>query len=296
MIGDWHPLRGGRGTALAVAGRRTAAAEPQRLTVWSDDRLVARVEAPVRSPGLPRFAGEQVLWGAGKLDLAGGSYAPLAGIDEAIVAGTDAPSEPSPLGGYRLATSAWSADGEALVLTVSWTGPPGPPAARALLLDGSGDRPQTLWQQSDVAPTAAWVGRDLVVVGTRRPGVFNRGGEPLAKLPQGIPAQRLDADADEALLLIVETSRLTVWSTASWTEEGRLDGTWLDGALTPDGQAVVAVDLEGTLHVARTKDGLEMVAVVSPPDPIRGLAVGRDRIVAAFADGEPLRTATLEPS
>ncbi|MDH3603847.1 MAG: hypothetical protein OEU26_29915 [Candidatus Tectomicrobia bacterium] len=296
MIGAWTPLLGGRGATLAVANEYTAAAELARLTVWADERRIAQVEAATPAPRRPRISGGRVLWGDGVMELATGYYQRVEAVAAAIVEGTDAPQTPTPFGGYRAATYAWSDDGQALVISAAWTGPPGPPPARVVLVDGSGHHQATLWQESDLAPTAAWVGCNVIVVGTREPRVYDRAGSNLIILSTGTPAVRINASVDETRLLVVEHGRLTVWDIERWTTVGVWTGTWLDAALTPDGRTVVAVGLNGHLYLARVENGLSLARELSLPDQVRGIALGCNRIVAAFASGDAVRTAPFQGS
>lgn len=293
MIGSWTPLHDGRGSRLALSSQRTAAAELRRLTVWSAGSRIAHVEAPVPEPGRPRFAGEFVLWGDGKFDITSGEYKRMPEILRAIGEGSSAPPTPSPLGEYVPTTYAWGEDSEVLVVAAAWNGAPGPPPARAVLVNGSGHHQKALWEGSDVAPMAAWVGREVVVVGVRQPRVFDRDGCAVATLAEGVPAVRIEASADDTRLLVVEHGRLTVWDTASWKSLGTKRGAWLDATIDPIGRILVAADLQGRLQFTRVDRYLSVIADVTPPDPVRGVALGTDRLVAAFAAGAAVREAPL---
>jgi hypothetical protein len=278
---------------LSVAGGYTAAAELGRMTVWSGHEVIARVEARTPTPGRARVNGRAARWGECVVDLATGDLRWVEGIRAALVAGTGTPADPPPSGGYVAAAYAWSSDGDALVVTAGWSGPPGPPAARAVLLDDTGRYRATLWEGSDVAPKSAWVGRDMIVIGTREPRAFERDGSPLVELDATTPAARIEADAEEKRVLVMEHGRVTVWNVATWKPVGVWEGQWLDAAITPDGHIVVAVDLSGRLHAARLDDGLSDAAELDAPDPIQSIALGDDRIAATFMAGEPVRTAAL---
>lgn len=296
MIGSWIPLSGGRGATLAIEGNETAAAQLARLTVWSGERMVAQIDAPAQEPGRPRLAKDRALWGDGTLEFASGRFDRVKGIDTALVDGTDAPRSSSPSKRYAPATYAWSIDGEALVVSAAWIGKPGPPPARAVLLNGTGRIQSVLWQGSDLAPRAAWVGDDVLVLGTRVPRVFDRDGSLVAELAAETPPVRIEADAAEHRLLIVEHGCLTVWNMETWTIEGVWPGSWLDADLAPDGQLMAALDFSGRLHLARIEESIPVVSQVTLPDQPRGIALGDGRLAVAFGVGEGVRTATVRRS
>ncbi|MGH9215138.1 MAG: hypothetical protein ACRDZS_02700 [Acidimicrobiales bacterium] len=288
-IGPWRALDGGYGATVAVAGAYTVAAQLGYLTVWAGQRLVAHVTAQASAPGRPRIvqdrlAKDKVYWGPGVLDLASGRLALLASL-AAETTGTVVPRGVgiSPQG-YSTATYAWSPDGSMVAVTAQHASGPHPPTASAVVRDNAGQLLATLWECPDIAPRAAWVGRTLVVIGTRQPGVFRRNGSRVVELDGATPPVRIEASSDETRLLMVEHTRLTLWDTATWAPVGIADGQWLDAALAPDGQLVIAVDFAGTLH---TLDG---TLASGPPLPAPGAALGGalgvalddSRVVAAF--------------
>ena len=263
-MSEWTALAGTGGTLLAVAGERTAAAQLGRLTVWDGDREIASVEGAV--PGRPRLSDGVVLWG--EVKLAGGDVERIGGLQ----------GPPSPGGFYRVAASAWTPDGKAVVTSAAWTGPPGRPEARVELHGVA-----TLWEASDLAPKALWAGERLIVVGSREPRIYDRDGALVNTLPGTTPPVRVEADAAEEHLLVVEHGGLTIWSTASWEPIERREGAWLDAALSPDGARLVAVDLTGGLHGSP----------VAAPEPVQAVALGESRIAASFAHPPQVRTATF---
>lgn len=296
-LGAWRALPGGWAATLAVDGERTAAAAAGRITVWEGEREIAEATTATRV-GRPRFAGERVLWGAGALDLASGRYRAVEGIGAALVEGTGEtpglPDWPLPQGrGYVPTAYAWSPDGEMLVASASWGGPPGPPAARVVLVTAAGEHRATLWQASDLAPTAAWVGHSALVVGCRQPRVFDLQGQELATLEGVTPPVRIEASADESRLLVVEHGRLALWRTADWSELVTHQGAWLDASLSPDGRLLAAVDFEGRLRIAAVAEQWRELTRPALPAAITGLALGEERLAATFADGDALRRARI---
>jgi hypothetical protein len=288
IVGEWTPLAGPGGTLLALAGDHTAAAQRGRLTVWDGERELVAVESGLT--GRPSFGAGELRCGELVVSLPDGAVRRLDGVQAALGEGTGVAPLPPPGGGYRAAGFAWAADGEALVAGVGWTGPPGPPAARAVLLDGSGRHTATLWEGSDRAPAAVWAGAELIAVGTREPRVYARTGELVMLLDAGAPPIRLEAD--ERSLLVVEHARIALWDPVTWRTVTQWEGGWLDATLAPGRDVAVAVDLSGALHALPLEGGAPVP--LGAPDPVQAIAVGERRIVASFARGAQVRTAALD--
>jgi hypothetical protein len=278
--GEWTPLAGPGGTLLGLAGAHTAAAQRGRLTVWEDGRELATAEAALT--GRPSFGAAEVRCGELIVSLDGGAV-------RRVQPEIGNPGPPPPGSGYRAEAAAWAPDGEALVIATAWTGPPGPAAARAVLLDGAGRHVTTLWEGSDRPPGALWAGDELIVVGTREPRVYSRDGTLVSLLDAGTPPARIDADGER--LLVAEHGRITLWDTATWRAAAQWDGSWLDAALSPGRDAALAIDLTGTLHALSFAGGAP--EALATPDPLQSLAVGEKRIVASFMRGAAVRTAAL---
>ena len=284
MTGEWTPLADGYGTMLAVGGTLTAAAQLSRITVWEGDDVVLECEAPVASPGRPAIEGRRVYWGEMVLDLDGPPQR-VPDVLAAVAEGTGEPAGGGPGGGYTPTLYAWGAG--KLIVAAGWRGtPPRQPATRALLLDASGERRALLWEDGDLSPTAAWVGEDRVVLGSRAPRVYDAGGELVRVLEPGIPALRVDANA--RLVLIAEPHRVTLWEDDSAV--ARWPGQWLDAALAPEGARVALVDSDGRLWLA--EPGGEPQPL-DTPGSVAGVALGPGRAAIALASAAGVRTAPL---
>ena len=292
-ISSWQPLLGGRGNTLAIDKNYVAAAELARLTVWSGDQLIAQVESPIPAPGRPRFTAGHLMWGEGLLNLQTGIYKHVADVSAALVQGTETPVLPSPRGGYCPSTYAWSPEGDALVVAAAWTGVPGPPSARVILVSGSGHYQSTLWQGSDLAPKAIWAGRDVIVVGNRNPLVFNRDGSIIKTLTAKVPAFRIDVSADETRLLLAEHGQLTIWDTHTWIPIGTVIGRWLDAAISSDGNLVMAVDFDGNIKIIHVADELSTQEVIMSLKQVCNITLGLDRVAVSCAIDPAIRVARL---
>jgi len=293
-IGSWQSLLGGRGDKLTINKNYIAAAELARLTVWSEDNLIAQIESPLPTPSYPRFTATHLRWGEVILSLETGLYERIEDLYAALVYETEAPIIPSPRGGYRPSIYAWAPDGDALVVAATWTGATGPPPARVILTQESGEYQNTLWQGSDFAPKAIWVGHSLIVVGNRNPLVLNRDGSIVKTLTANTPAFRIEASADESRLLVAEYGQLTIWDTHTWTTIGKLAGTWLDAAIFPDGQFVMAVDFENKIQVICVSNRLSKEEVITfPGQQIRNVAVDLNQVAVSCTPDPAIRVAEL---
>ena len=284
-FGDWTALAGGYGTALGAHGDVTAAAQLGRITIWKDGEVALQREAPVPSPGRPRVTADRVLWGELVLALDGAEQ--RVDVAPALAAGTGAPVHASPGVGFRPTAYAWARDGERLVVVAD--GREEPP--RAVLLDRSGERRALLWEERDRPPGAAWAGAGRLVLGTRDPRVFSGDGELENVLERGLPALRVEGDDEDRRLLIAEPNRITVWDAETWTPAMRSPGHWLDAAISPSGELVLAVDGDWRLLAGRPGGELEPVAT---PGAVAAVALTDGRAVIALADAGGVFTAPLD--
>ena len=284
-FGNWTALAGGYGTALGAHGDVTAAAQLGRITVWKDGQIALQREASVPSPGRPRVTADRVLWGELVLALDGGEQ--RVAVAPGLAAGTGAPVHASPGVGFRPTAYAWARDGERLVVVAdSREEPP-----RAVLLDRTGERRALLWEDRDRPPGAAWAGAGRLVLGTREPRVFSGDGELENVLERGLPALRVEGDDADRRLLIAEPNRITVWDAATWTPVLRSAGHWLDAAISPSGELVLAVDGEWRLLAGGPGGELEPVAT---PGAVAAVALTDGRVVIALADAGGVFTAPLD--
>ena len=245
-IGPWETVDAEGGGSVAVDVRRLAVASEAHLAVWLGGQRLGTAEAPWPAPGKPRFVQDSVLWGPGVLDLRSGRYSALATAGPASWPG----------GAERPQVHAWSALGERLLVSYS-TGDPARPT-RVDLLDGRDGRTiATHWSASALAPEAAWVGRDVAVVGFRDLEVLDAAsGAVRGRVKLGAGAvMSLDADAEERRLVAVDLNRAVFWiDLPELRIVDRWAGRWQDAAVAPDGRLAVALDLAGRLHFA----GLEL--------------------------------------
>jgi hypothetical protein len=290
-LGKWQALEGGYGAHIAIDADLTAVASPHQLILWDGTNLRHEYSSDLPIYGFPRITSDQIFWGARILNMADHTHSKLTGIMEAVVDGTGAAVIPGPRGHYQPGCYAWSKDGRALVVAASWVhGPPQYPS-RAVLLNDRGQLTGVLWEAQDIGITAAWVGEKWIALGTRQVTIYDRGGILLEQLDESVPAQRIEASADESRLLVVEAGRICLVDAKSWHTIGIWEGLWLDAAIDTDGRFVVALDLEGALHV------LYLDATGTPHDntlrnaqAMEAIALGGDRITVAFEDDMSIQT------
>jgi hypothetical protein len=288
-LGAWTSLPDAGGTAPAVAGPVTALAGRHELTAWCGEEVTARVASDIPVPGRARLVGAgadcrgAVHWGPWVVDLRTGTSERLDGLagadDDPYVPVTPGRAR----GGPAAVAYAWSADGSTVAVSVRHDAGPRANTAEVVLRERSGRAVGTVWTGDGPAPAAVWVGRQVVVVGDRRPLVLARDGTTPADLDASTPPVRIEADDDETRLLVVEHGRLSVWDTSGWEPVATADGSWLDAAIGPAGISIAAIDLTGRLHLL---DGrLRPLEVVEAPTGAGGVALGADRVVVCGADG-----------
>jgi hypothetical protein len=191
--------------------------------------------------------------------------------------------------GEQPVTYAWSPGGERLVASV-WSGDPSRPA-KVVLHDGGSS---TLWEGSDIAPRAAWAGREAIVVGFKDPRVWSASGAELGTIAAGgASIERIDASRDERRLIAVDVNRtIALIDGQSFAVLDRWSGAWAYGAIDPDGRFAVGLDTSGALHFACIEG--ERLVPAGQAEGDRGaaaVAVGDDLI--AIAGGGELRVASL---
>ncbi len=281
-LGEWT-LHGSDGGASAVfAGDRTIALGRGHAVVWQGDTRVGSFETMAASPGRGRAFGERVVWGPNLLDL----------DTNTLELRAAAVPEPMPMDQGDVAQAyAWSGEGEWLVRSTSRIRS----GFEVTLHRGSnGERAATLHRSTGVAPQALWVGRAWLVLGLSPPEVVDFEGHRVAtiELDEGSLA-RLEANADERWLMAVALNRtIALIDTASWKVVGRWPGRWADASITPKGHAVVGLELDGTLRVARTSAaGLEELETLATIERGASVQVSDDTI--AVVGGGELRQASL---
>ncbi|HMO47509.1 MAG TPA: hypothetical protein PKB14_15940 [Rubrivivax sp.] len=288
QLGPWHALPAGGGQALAIDGATLAAASPTHLVAWRDGREIASHAAARRIAGWPRIAGERVLWGDGMLDLADGRWLPARGAEALFEATT-------PLGTEYATAWAWSPDAQALGCCIAGGRDAG---ARFVLLDTASGAARTLWRSTDLAPQAAWLGRSGIVLGSRQPQRWGRDGSPAAALGTGpaLPALRIESSAGETRLLIADPLGLAVWALPEAERILDCRGHWIDATLTPDGQALFAVDAAGTLQGCTLQPGHAPRPLTGGPPGIAALACDATQLLLGAGRRWHLAPWRLQPA
>jgi hypothetical protein len=238
QVGPWQVLPSEGGSSVAFSGEWMAVAGPARLNVWRGGAHVASANAFFPAPGTPRFLGRRVNWGAGFLDLDSGAYQRLEGAEP----------PPVPGAGERATIYAWAARSNR-VLGVFGT----PRSLRATLFNGeTGASETTLAEGPGLAPSAAWLGLNVAVLGFANPKVFGLSGAVQAEIAlRGGQIACIAATEAEDRMAIVDLNRAMYWiDTGSWTVLDVWPGPWLHGAVSDDGRTVAAIEPWGKLHVA----------------------------------------------
>lgn len=276
---DWQALPEGCSGHPAVRGRWIAVASLDRLAIWRDGARLAQAASTVRAPGGPAIGDDAVHWGPGRWHEDTGWQA-----DEALLALCGH--------GQRVPRAwAWRSDGRRVLLTLA--GDPrmadadGP---QALLAEPDGGRTIPLRNDAGASAAACHLGSRLAIVGSARASVHDAGGRLRCRLDNPTPLLRVAADAEERLILAVETGRIGLHRSDDGWPIGRSQGRWIDAALTPDGRQVLAADLDGRLAALDVQRDLA-VRWLPADDPVQSLALDDEAIVAVFMRGSPLRRA-----
>jgi len=275
----WTPLATGHTGRLALRGECVAAATLDRLGVWrAPDALPRAAVSPVRAPGWPVIGETGVHWGPGRLDLASGEFATADGLLALCDHGRRVPQ-----------AWAWRDDGLQVLLCVAATGPGRDGGTRALLADAEGHAITELRHDAEAAAAAACLGRAVAVVGSARASVHGPDGRLRYRLDNPTPALRLVLCANESMLLLVESGRLSLHEAAGGDLRARWQGAWIDAAPSPDGRLLLSLDVQGRLSVLDAHDTTAPPRHLAADDPAQAVAADATHLVAAFARGTALR-------
>jgi hypothetical protein len=284
-IGPWSPIGPTEGGAsVAMDGDQTAVAGRGHVVVWNRNQRLCRVDAPCPAPGTPHFRGGKLMWGPGVVDLRSGAY----DVIEAAL------PQIQPGGGEGPQVFCWSTDGARLVAAYD-TGDSERPT-RVTLFDGISKQPVTnLWHGNELTPQAAWLGRDLAIIGFREPKVFDlaTGSAPDVLTLDAGTIMRLDADREERILIAVDLNRSIIWiDLAQRKIVDRWEGRWQDAAISHDGTFLAALDMNGRMHFAcLTAHGFRPLGPLDESFRVDSIAL--DDNLIAVASGGVVARATL---
>jgi hypothetical protein len=289
----WKTLPGSYGKDFAFYEAYIAGAQDNRLLVWQQDELVAEVYSPGTRSGFPRWAGGVIFWADGWMDPVSGEYNRISAMEQHLT-GPAIAIPASMQGRYTPLTYVWSPDAAWVLVSLCWTGggTPLPPLLRTLNRDGT--RRVDLSLVPDSPPQVAWVAKEWIALGTREPAIFNPAGQVERTLTGNLPPRGMEADAKENRLLVHGYDRIAVWDTRDWSLVDILPGSWIDAALAPSGDLLLAVDFDGNIHCAAiTGKKIETVKKMIPSDPVTAISISENLVVASFAMGNPVRVTAI---
>ncbi|MFX1708671.1 hypothetical protein PV783_32200 [Chitinophaga sp. CC14] len=288
---NWKTLAGNGGNKLVLKNNYIIAASLHQVTVWKEDKPLLQHHTDTQQPGFPTLIGDQLYWGTGVLDLAANVRHEIPGMQEAIrTAGGQ--YRASHGNEYTPSVFAWAPDGSAVAVSVQWTGNPGPPPAKVLLLDKEGRLLQTLWEESNLPVAALYISDKWILAGTPQFRVFDKETFTATIIPEQLPAVRIEMTADEKQLLLLQHDHIGLWDTSTGKEMNRWKGNWNDATITPDGKYIVAVDFEGKPFLISTTAPLEQQQI-DAPGAIFSVAADNERLLAFFMHGAVVRITTL---
>ncbi|SEW51364.1 WD40 repeat domain-containing protein [Chitinophaga arvensicola] len=286
-MSNWKTLTGGGGSRMILHGEYAVAAELHRITVWKKEQLWCQQTVDKPQPGFPRLVNDQLYWGAGVMNLTTRQWQDIPGIWNTL-----ASQAATNYDGYTPTVFSWSPDAAVVAVSVKWTGQPGPPPAKVLLLNSEGQLLQTLWEDSDLPVAALYVSDKWILAGTRQFRLFDKDTFASRVIPEKLPAVKIDMTADEQRLLLLQYDHIGLWDAATGKEIHRWKGQWNDAAITPDGKYMIAVDFDGKAFRVHT-DTPEERQVLSAPGAIFSVAADNDRLLAFFMEGAVVRITTL---
>lgn len=288
---DWITLTGNGGNKLVIKDHYCMAASLYQVTVWKHEQPLLQHHSDTPQPGFPTLTGDQLYWGASILDLAANVRHEIPGMQEAIrTAGGKYPVSHG--NEYTPVVFAWAPDGSAVAVSIKWTGNPGPPPAKVLLLDKEGRLLQTLWEDQNLPVTALHISDKWILAGTPQFRVFDKGTLKATIIPEELPAVRIEMTADEKQLLLLQYDHISLWDTVSGKEINQWKGNWNDATITPDGKYIVAVDADGNAFRISTSTPREQQQIAAP-GAIFSVAADNNRLLAFFTQGAIVRTTTL---
>ncbi len=278
-FGSWMALPDGAGDALAAAGPLSASASGTRVVVWDRDRVIASVPITGSPAGVPRFVAGTLHFGPGWVE--SGRWTAL-------------PSPPPTLyGGVR--SSAWSRDGQRVTLVVDGPWNPANGGSSALLVERRIDGSERVIA-TDCGAAAVWMSERCIVGIGRDLRVWDAAGDHVVgPAHQGGGVAAVSGTRDEAWLLTVGTDGTALlWNTETFASPMVWPGAWAGGAISPDGQWIIGIDVGGALHTA-WRDVAALVPAGPVPAQGRARAVVLDdkRLVASFDEAPFHRTAEI---
>lgn len=292
IIGPWITVPVGHGEDFAIGETGIAGAQGNRLSIRTGTGSIKETWSPRRECGFPRWIGTYVYWGDGWVDAESGDYAHIGEIDKAFIEGTSVSSTINGPGNYAPVTYAWAPDASFVLASVGWVGEGSAPS-RVISIHKNGTLKNVLWEGYELAPKAAWVGKQWIAVGTRNTSVYDLNGMPVASLGGKLLPERIEANENETVLLIHSYDGVAFWDTHNWQRKAVIDGAWLDASISPDGETAALVDFEGRLFITGTRDEKAALNKIEGAGPLASVSIGRDCLVAAFSTGDPVRMAAL---
>ncbi len=288
---DWTTLTGNGGNKLVVKDHYCIAASLYQVTVWKHEQLLLQHHTDTPQPGFPMLTGDQLYQGTGILDLAANVRHEIPGMQEAVrtAGGKYTVSHGNE---YTPSVFAWAPDGSAVAVSVKWTGHPGPPPAKVLLLDKEGHLLQTLWEDQNLPVAALHISDKWILAGTPQFRVFDKETLKTTIIAEQLPAVRIEMTADETQLLLLQHDHISLRNTATGKEINHWKGNWNDATITPDGKYIVAVDAEGKAFLINT-DAPGGQQPIAAPGAIFSVAADNNRLLAFFIQGAIVRTTTL---
>jgi hypothetical protein len=180
-----------------------------------------------------------------------------------------------------------------VILIAQWVGRPGPPLSRALQLDKTGELMGLIWEGDEAAITAAYAGRNHLVLGCGQTRVYDRRRQLVQVLEGEQPAGRLLLSDDERWLMELKPNEINIWDLTNREFINCFAGMWTDACISPDGSLILATGFEGKLFCLDPGAISTQFEQVNTGDLVQNISMDDGNFVASFLTGDPVRTGII---
>jgi hypothetical protein len=288
----WRPLPGSYGEYFLIHGNDIAGVQAKRISIWQKGELSFEGISTWECGGYPLYLGTKIFWNNYLVDMASKKSECIDILKNRLSENTEIPDPTGSAGaGYHPVTFAWSPLADLFVLSEEGFDQSGNSNSRVTLLDMETLGQNVIWEGNDFAPKSVLITNEYIILGTRYISIFDLKGNLLTQLPGEQIPKRIHSSQNGEILLVQTHELITVWSTKTWKQIGRVKGPWLNAALSPDAEIIYAIDFSGILYATPISKDDNTMKILETPAPLATIDAGEEYLVASFAQGEPVRYA-----